>query len=137
MSRPFLARHRLRFAHCDAAGIAYYPRLLELADGVVEDWTEQVVGVSRRVLHLDLGRGLPTVDMKVQFASPSRLGDQLDFTLSVARIGTSSIDFALEMACTGERRLSAQYTQVLVELAAMRAMPWPAEWRARIEETMP
>ena len=137
MSRLFSTRQRLRFAHCDAAGIAYYPRLLELADGVVEDWTEQVVGVSRRVLHLGLGRGLPTVDMKVQFASPSRLGDQLDFTLSVARIGTSSIDFALEMACAGERRLSAQYTQVLVELAAMRAMPWPAEWRARIEETMP
>ena len=136
MSHPFSARHRLRFAHCDAAGIAYYPRLLELADGVIEDWTEQVLAVPRNILHLDLDRGLPTVDMKVQFASPSRLSDWLDFTLTVAQIGTSSIDFALDMACAGERRLSAQYTQVLVELATMRSLPWPAEWRARIEETM-
>jgi 4-hydroxybenzoyl-CoA thioesterase len=136
MSRPFLARHRLRFAHCDAAGIAYYPRLLELADGVVEDWTEQVVGVSRRVLHLELGRGLPTVDLKTQFLSASRLGDWLDFTLSVERLGISSIDFTLEMACAGERRLSAQLTQVLVKLAPTRPLPWPTDWRARIEETM-
>ncbi len=136
MSGAFVARHRLRFAHCDAAGIAYYPRLLELGDAVIEDWTEQVLGVPRLILHLGLGRGLLTVDMKVQFARPSRLGDWLDFTLVVERIGASAIDFALEMACAGERRLSVQYTQVLVELAAMRSLPWPAEWRARIEETM-
>ena len=136
MTRAFPARRRLRFAHCDVAGIAYYPRLLELADGVIEDWTEQVVGVPRAVLHLELGRGLPTVDLKVQFARPSRLGDWLDFALSVERVGTSSIDFALEMACAGEPRLAAQYTQVLIELATMRPQPWPGEWRTRIEETM-
>lgn len=135
MSRPFTARRRLRFAHCDAAAIAYYPRLFELADGVIEDWTEQVLGVPRRVLHLDLGRALPTVDLQVQFASPSRLGDWLDFALSVARLGTSSIDFALDMSCAGERRLSAQYVQVLVDMATMRPLPWPVEWRNRIEET--
>ncbi|MEO7170254.1 MAG: thioesterase family protein [Sphingomonas sp.] len=136
MSHAFSARHRLRFAHCDAAGIAYYPRLLELADAVIEDWTEQVIGVPRRILHLELGRGLPTVDMRVQFAGPSRLGDWLDFALTAERIGTSSIDLALAMSCAGEHRLSAHYTQVLVELDAMRSLPWPADWRARIEETM-
>jgi len=136
MSRPFPARQRLRFAHCDAAGIAYYPRLLELADGVIEDWTEQVLGVARRELHLDLGRGLPTVDLRTQFTNVSRLGDWLDFELRVERIGTSSVDFALEMTCAGDPRLSARYTQVLVELAAMRSLAWPSEWRARIEETM-
>ncbi|MDQ2878075.1 MAG: acyl-CoA thioesterase [Pseudomonadota bacterium] len=136
MSGGFPARHRLRLAHCDAAGIAYYPRLLELADGVIEDWTEQVMEIARRALHLDMGRGLPTVDMKARFTNPSRLGDWLDFTLRVERIGTSSIDFALEMTCAGQSRLSIQYTQVLVELAVMRSLPWPADWRARIEETM-
>jgi 4-hydroxybenzoyl-CoA thioesterase len=136
MSRPFSARRRLRFAHCDAAGIAYYPRLLELADGVIEDWTEQVLGVPRAVLHLELGRALPTAAMEVRFASPSRLGEWLDFALSVERIGTSSIGFALDMASGGEHRLSIRYTQVLVEAAAMRPLPWPADWRARIEETM-
>jgi 4-hydroxybenzoyl-CoA thioesterase len=136
MSRPFTARHRLRFAHCDAAGIAYYPRLFELADGVIEDWTEQVLGVPRRVLHLEQGRALPTVDLKTRFASPSRLGDWLDFSLAVERLGTSSIDFALEMTCAGEPRLSAHYTQVLVDMATMRSLPWPPEWRVRIEGTM-
>lgn len=136
MSTPYIARRRLRFAHCDAAGIAFYPRYLELADGVIEDWTEDVMGVPRRVLHLDRGLGLPTVDLKTQFSTVGRLGDWLDFSLDVTRVGTSSIDLSLEVTCGGERRFSAQYTQVLVELAAMRSLPWPPEWRNRFEETM-
>lgn len=136
MSRAFTARTRLRFAHCDAAGIAYYPRLLELADGVIEDWTETVVGVPRRVLHLEQERALPTVELTTSFVEVSRLGDWLDFALRAERIGTSSIDLVLDMHCAGERRLTATYTQVLIDMTTMRPLPWPADWRARIEETM-
>lgn len=135
MSRPFPARHRLRFAHCDAAGIAYYPRLLEIADGVIEDWTEVVLGVPRSVF-LELRRGLPTVELNTSFAHVSRLGDWLDFALHVEKLGSSSIDFALEMSCAGEHRLATRYTQVLIDLETTRPLPWPADWRARIEETM-
>ncbi|KQS04948.1 hypothetical protein ASG11_12380 [Sphingomonas sp. Leaf357] len=136
MSRPFPARRRLRFAHCDAAGIAYYPSLFELADGVIEDWTEIVLGVPRSILHLELHRALPTVELVTSFVSVSRLGDWLDFTLRVDRLGTSSIDFVLEMRCGNEHRLTTRYTQVLIDMTTMRPLPWPNDWRARIEETM-
>lgn len=136
MSVPFVVRVPLRFAHCDPAGIAYYPRYFELADGVIEDWTEQVVGVPRRVLHLERGLALPTVALTSTFAAVSRLGDALDFRLTVERLGTSSIDLALDVRCGDEHRFAARYTQVLVETAGMRAIAWPAPWRERIEETM-
>lgn len=130
----YRACHPLRFAHCDPAGIAFYPRCFELLDAVVEDWTADVIGVSRLVMHQERGLGMPTVRLDAEFTAMSRLGDPLDFVLRVNRLGRSSIDLEVEVACTGERRFSARLTQVLVHLSGGGAQPWPDEWRIRIEE---
>lgn len=134
MSEPFRLTLPLRFAHCDPAGIAYYPRLLELCDGVIEDWTAAVIGVDRRAMHFDMGLGMPTVDLAADFAAMSRLGDPLDFALGVERLGRSSIDLRMKVGCRGERRFGVRYAQVLVRFDTGRAEPWPEDWRARIEE---
>lgn len=136
MSGPFTMRQRLRFSDCDPAGIAYYPRYLALCDGVIEEWTEAVVGVSRLKLHFELDWGLPTVSLQANFTAVSRLGDQLDFALSVTELGRSSIGLAMDVACGGERRFDVAYKQVLVDMKSMKAIPWPDDWRARIAETM-
>lgn len=136
MTRPFTARHRLRFAHCDPAGIAYYPRYLELCDAVIEEWTEAVIGVPRKELHFELEQGLPTVSLTANFSAVSRLGDWLDFALTVETLGRSSVDLSIEVTCGSERRFAVRYRQVLVDMAAMRPISWPAAWRARIEEVM-
>jgi 4-hydroxybenzoyl-CoA thioesterase len=129
----FHVTYPLRFAHCDPAGIAFYPRCLELCDAAVEDWTPAVLGDDRRRMHLDLGIGLPTVSLTSTFAAPSRLGDRLDFAVQLTRIGNSSIDLDVEVTCRGAPRFSVRLTQVLIELAGGTAQPWPAEYRQRLE----
>ena len=133
MSIPFTMRQRLRFAHCDPAGIAYYPRYFELADHVIEEWTENVLGVPRRELHMRLGLALPTVHLEAEFAAVSRLGDWLDFALRVEEVGKSSVGLALGASCGEELRFSVRYRQVLVEMEGMKSMPWPDEWRRHLE----
>lgn len=135
MSAPFTMRQRLRFSDCDPAGIAYYPRYLALCDGVIEEWTEQVVGVSRLKLHFELNWGLPTVSLEADFTAVSRLGDWLDFALGVTELGRSSIGLAMAVSCDGEPRFRVRYKQVLIDMATMKPRAWPDEWRARIEET--
>lgn len=132
MIAPFSARFPLRFAHCDPAGIGYYPRYLELCDAAIEDWTAAAIGLSRRAMHLDRGLGLPTVDLHAEFARVSRIGDLLDFRVSVARLGRSSIDLAVDVRCGSEPRLRIDLVQVLTRLDTMRAEPWPSEWRDRL-----
>ncbi|MBA3895582.1 MAG: acyl-CoA thioesterase [Sphingomonadaceae bacterium] len=136
MNTPFEVRQRLRFGHCDPAGIAYYPRYFELCDGVIEDWTEQVVGVSRRKMHLELGWALPTVDLNAQFVAVSVLGDWLDFSLTVTAVGRSSVALALSASCGGEARFDVQYKQVLIDSRTTKSIAWPDEWRARILESV-
>lgn len=132
MNRLFHARRQLRFAHCDPAGIAFYPRYFELCDGVVEDWTEKVIGISRRVLHLDMGLAIPTVALRADFVAVSRLGDQLDFQLDVHKVGRSSIEMNISVSCGNEQRFRVHYHQVLMSMASAKSTPWPDEWHARL-----
>jgi 4-hydroxybenzoyl-CoA thioesterase len=129
----FSVTYPLRFAHCDPAGIAYYPRYFELCDAAIEDWTAEVLGVSRREMHLEMGLGLPTVDLKANFTAMSRLGDLLDISVSVERVGRSSVDLALHVSSGGEPRFAVRYTQVLTSLTESRAMPWPNDMLQRLD----
>jgi len=129
----FSVTYPLRFAHCDPAGIAYYPRYFELCDAAIEDWTAAILGVDRRTMHIDLGLGLPTVDLKASFTAMSRLGDLLDISVSVERVGRSSIDLAIDVSSAGEPRFGVRYTQVLTSLTESRAVPWPDDLRERLD----
>lgn len=129
----FTVTYPLRFAHCDSAGIAFYPRCFELCDAAVEDWTPAVLSDDRRTMHLERGLGLPTVELASTFAAPSKLGDLLDFAVKLTRVGRSSIDLEIDVTCNGEPRFSVRLTQVLIELAGGTSQPWPPEYRQRLE----
>lgn len=131
--RSFSARHQVRFSHCDPAGFAYYPALFTLADAVIEDFTAEVIGVSRRELHLEQDRALPTVTLSATFSSPALLGDVLDFDLVTRGVGASSVDFDLTATCAGRPRFAIGYRQVLMDMRSRSALPWPPEWADRLQ----
>ncbi|HEY9553922.1 acyl-CoA thioesterase [Allosphingosinicella sp.] len=132
MSTRFRVSYPVRFAHCDPAGIAYYPRCFELCDAAIEEWTETVIGVSRSTLHLDMHLALPTVDLRAGFSAPSRLGDWLDLSILVEHVGRSSIVLATDVTSGNETRFAVTFTQVLTCMKTMRPKPWPTEWRERL-----
>ena len=81
----------MRFADCDAAGIVFYPRFLEMFNNLVEDWCSAGLNFSFNDIVIKNGWGLPTVHLEADFISPSRLGEVLTAKLYVRRLGTSSI----------------------------------------------
>jgi len=123
----------LKFSHCDPAGIAYYPKLLELLDCAIEEWTGDVIGVPRHVMNRDLARGLPTVTMAARFGAVCFHGDVLRCDLTVGSVGRSSIDFTIDVTSDDEARFSVDYRQVLVDQTTRRSVPWPDAWRVRLE----
>jgi 4-hydroxybenzoyl-CoA thioesterase len=127
----FVAALPVRFQDCDPAGIAYFPRLLALVDAAIEDWTADALGTSRAEMHLEMGLGLPTVDLRTRFRAPARLGDVLELAVTVAALGRTSLTLAVTSPA-----LDARLVLVLTDLAAMRATAWadaPRNWRARLE----
>lgn len=120
----FVARTPVRFAHVDPAGIVFYPRYFEMLNGAVEDWFDSM-GFDFRHLHQTLGLGAPTVRLEVDFKAPSRLGDQLDFTLAVARASARSCTLRVRVTCGDEVRFTALVVLVCMDLAQAVSVPWP------------
>lgn len=128
---------RVEFNHCDPAGIVFYPRYFEMTNSVVETFFREVVGYPFEVMMAD-GTGVPTARVETEFKAPSRLGDLLDWSLVVDRIGGSSATFRLTASFAGQHRLTARLTLVRIG-ADKRPTRWPDPVRAalvgHLEET--
>jgi 4-hydroxybenzoyl-CoA thioesterase len=132
-SGPFVAQIPVRFAHCDPAGIVFYPRYFEMFNALVEDWCAEGLGVSFRELHLERGLGLPTVHIETDFTAPSGLGDVLRAELSVQKLGGASVTVSIRMlGPQGEQRVKGELVLVMMDLQRRRAVPIPGELRGRI-----
>jgi 4-hydroxybenzoyl-CoA thioesterase len=126
-------RHTVRFAHCDPAGIVFYPRFFEIAHEAKEEWFRAVVGVPFQQFVGARGRGLPIVRLEADFFAVSRHGDALDIAITVAQLGRSSLHLHYAIACAGEPRLAIRTVIVQTDLRTGRPMPIDGELRERIE----
>jgi 4-hydroxybenzoyl-CoA thioesterase len=128
----FILQQKVRFQHCDPAGIVFYPRYFEMISETVEEWFAQRLGVPFAALHGERGAAVPTASLKIDFYSPSRLGDALEFRLRPTRIGRSSVALSIEARCGGERRLSMESTLVFTDGGGGKPSAWPGDIRGRI-----
>ena len=76
---------RIRFAHCDPAGIVFFPQYLVMFNGLVEDWFTEGLGVSYAELLGPRRVGLPIVRLECDFSAISRMGDDVVLGLSIMR----------------------------------------------------
>ena len=134
----FTLQQKVRFQHCDPAGIVFYPRYFEMINTTVEEWFAQRLGVPFETLHGTLGAAVPTASIAVDFHAPSKLGDVLEFRLSPTRIGRSSVRLSIGAYCGAEKRLTLETTLVFTRerANANRSETWPESIRARISQEL-
>lgn len=126
----FTSQLAIRFAHCDPAGIVFYPRYFEMINGVVEDWCADGLGMSFHEMHVRRGIGLPTVHIETDFIKAAELGETLLAELSVTRLGGSSVE--LQILISGpqhDARLKASLVLVMMDLTLRKAIALPDELR--------
>ncbi|WP_234283520.1 MULTISPECIES: acyl-CoA thioesterase [Halomonadaceae] len=124
----YTTQRKVRFEHCDPAGIVFYPRYFEMINATVEDWFEEVVqsGFNQLVAS---GRSVPTVAIETQFHAPSRLGENLAFHLVPLHAGRTSLKLEITATSKEQNRLTCQVTVVLIDLTTGRPLPWPETMR--------
>lgn len=129
----FRHQNPVMFQHCDPAGIVFYPRYFEMINAVIETFFDKEVGWSFDQMHRKERVGVPLGRISTDFHAASRLGDVLDWTLEVNRIGGASMDVTVRGTCNGEARLTAEAVLVLVDLDRMKSLRWPEDRRAKLE----
>ena len=131
--RVYQSEILIRFAHCDPAGIVFFPRYLEMFNNLVEDWCHDELGFTFADIHKGIGWGLPTVHLDVDYLAPSRIGDRLTANLTVRAIGTSSLRLGIVLRDPARQdRVRAEMVVVLTDPMSMKATPIPDALRKRI-----
>jgi 4-hydroxybenzoyl-CoA thioesterase len=120
----------VRFEHCDPAGLMFYPRFFALVNEMVEDWFAGPLACSFKALHVDQGKGVPTVKLDAAFLRPARIGATLRQDLKVAHLGGASCRLRHEASIAGEIVATFDHTIVYIDLNSMNPEPWPTELRA-------
>lgn len=131
---PFERQLRIRFAHCDPAGIVFFPQYLVMINNLVEDWVTDALGVPYAEL---LGRrrtGMPTVSLQCEFTAISRMGEDVMLGLSMERLGGKSLTLDLGCRFGDEQRMHVRQVLVFTSLDTHRAVDIPADLRAAIED---
>jgi 4-hydroxybenzoyl-CoA thioesterase len=129
----FTRERLIRFSHCDPAGIVYFVNFFDMVGGVVEDWFREAVGLPFQEMHLQRRVGFPIVNTGCEFFRPAHLGETLRLELSIARLGRSSIEFAVVGSAGGEEKFRARHKVALVSLDTFRASPIPPDMRAKMQ----
>ena len=123
----------IRFSHCDPAGIVYFPHYFDMFNGLIEDWYTQELGYDYADLIMGDRYGFPFVHIECDFKIPSRIGEVIDLTLLVERIGRSSLGVAIVCHRDGGERLRARMVTAMMSLETRQSVPLPAPLREVIE----
>ena len=118
-SRPsFVLRVPIMFHDVDAAGTAYYPRLVDFCYCAFEALFNARIGPSYSKV-IGSGVGFPSVHFEVDFIKPIRHGDIIDIGVRVAHVGRTSVGLAFEARRGKTLLFCAKNVVVVVDLKTM------------------
>jgi 4-hydroxybenzoyl-CoA thioesterase len=110
----YIVRRRVSWGECDAAGIGYTPRFLEWMVTTIEQFFREVLQSPWETMRGKKGVASPFVETSLEFHAPVRVGDCLELTLRVGRIGRTSLSWQV-IGCVSERKcFSGAATTVFV-----------------------
>lgn len=129
----FRKNARIRFSHCDPAGIVFFPQYLVMFNDLVEDWFTQGLALPYAEFFSVRRIGFPTVSLACDFKAVSKMGDDVELSLRVDRVGTTSIALSLRCESGTECRVEAKQVLVATSLETHRPISFPADIRRALD----
>ena len=120
---------RIRFGHCDPAGIVYFPQYLVMLNAHLEDWFTDGLGVNYAELLGPRRVGTPTVRLECDFTAISRPGDEVVMGLQLQHLGRSSFTVDFDIQAGDELRMRAKKVLVFTSLDTHKPIPAPDDVR--------
>ncbi|HEV3104892.1 MAG TPA: thioesterase family protein [Trinickia sp.] len=124
---------RIRFSHCDPAGIVFFPQYLTLTNALVEDWFTEGLGIDYAQMIGTRRVGLPIVKLECDFSRPSRMGETITLALTLEDLGRRSIRIRIVGHGAGEIRFSATQVLVTTSLESGKSIDIPDDIRSALE----
>ncbi|WP_233833669.1 acyl-CoA thioesterase [Paraburkholderia sp. ZP32-5] len=127
MNPSFERPVRIRFSHCDPAGIVYFPQYLVMTNVLVEDWFNEGLRIDYARMIGQRRIGLPIVKLDCEFVRPSQMGETMLLALGVDTIGRSSLGIEFHGHCNGETRFRSQQKLVFMSFDTGKSIDIPGD----------
>lgn len=123
MTSSVSIRRRVQWIDTDAAGIWHH--------STVARWAEEAEAeLHRQVGIIDQTFGAtPRVVVEFEFRSPLRFDDVVDVTITVAKLGRSSITYLIEVRKGETVAASGRMVAVFIDRESGMKRPWPEKIR--------
>ena len=112
MHWPAVYRRKIRYSDSDAQAIVFNGNYLSYYDDTLTDVFD-ALGLSTEAMQ-DQGYDVLTVHAEIDFQATARLGETLEFSASLERIGNTSITFAIESNVADTDRITTTGRVVFV-----------------------
>ena len=132
----FTKQYIIRLSHCDPTGYVFYPHYFHIFNALVEDWFYEGLEFAFDKLLMERRLALPSVKLESTFLKPTRMGETVDFWLTVSHLGRSSIRFTMGVDKDGEQRVRMNRVIVCVDQRSGKAVPIPDDMREKIQAFM-
>lgn len=132
----FIKPYIIRLSHCDPTGYVFYPHYFHIFNALVEDWFYEGLDVAFDKLLMERQLAVPSVKLETTFLKPTRMGETVDFWLTVSHLGRSSVRFTMGVDKEGEQRVRMNRVIVCVDQRSGKAVPVPQDIREKIQAFM-
>ena len=125
---------RVDFPMLDMAGIAFYPRIYDLAHRFFEESWEEMCGVDYPTMINDMRIGFPVVDIKSEFHAPFIYGDSVTATIWISNVGNKSCTWQYRFNNqNGDLLWASEQVTVCVDMDTMESSSIPESLRSGLE----
>jgi acyl-CoA thioester hydrolase len=122
---------RIYYEDTDAGGIVFYANYLKFFERARTEWL-RAAGIGQHELLEQQQAVFVVKNASLDYHAPARLDDELTLTLSIARLGAASVQFA-QQAWRGETLLTSASVKVgCVDAITMRPRALPDETAAKM-----
>jgi len=131
VGRSHTHRIRVRYGECDPQGVVFNAHYFAYFDIALTELWREVAGSYAAMM--ESGVDLQVVEATARYKAPARFDDEIDVTIEVTRLGTTSMVTALTIHRDGELLVEGQLAHVFVDAAALTKVPIPPHLRAALE----
>lgn len=125
MGAPLIHTLRVRYGESDLQGIAFNAHYLNYFDiGMTELWR---AAYGNYQTMLERGVDIVLAEARLRFRKPARFDDELDLSVAVTHMGTTSIVTRHFARCGGDVVAEGDLRHVLVDLQTLAKTPIP-DW---------
>ena len=132
----FTVSRDIRFSDSDPAGIVFYAEFFRMFNDLFEDWLVKRLGIDFADQFQNEQRMFPLVHVEVDFKEARRMGQKMDLSLMLTKLGRSSICYDIVGHDDGLEILRGSFVTCIVSKKSVSTIEIPAEFRLAMEEYM-